>query len=583
MLLILLSLNQVLRLIENNFSQNLSLIGFLVSSLISYNRYRLGRKLMKKIAQTENVEDFLDSNFIYIDKTEYIYNLVSNYKRVFFSRPRRFGKSLTLNTIGTLFEKGVEPYFKGTWIYDKWDQDKYPVLHLNFLEYTSSNVDEFNVSVCQVLRDFAKKINVNDYTDDIKPHNLLRNIFTAMPADMKIVLLIDEYDCQLTANINNAKQCEAFRKSIQKLYAVLKGKKQIHFLAVTGVTRLKDVSIFSVGSDIRDLSYNNAYSKMIGFTRDEIKHFYFDYLKLGVSYEKNIEVTDVNDADIENLLDRMAVQYDSYCFDEFNENKVFSTYSVNCFLLDIYEKKTVRFGDYWYEAGGIPSILRNYLSSHDIDLNKFQSSEIDVIYDDFVNPTSLPDMNENVLMCQTGYLTLKSEIRAPRRIKLGVANREVKNALNSLLSQKFFQPEELDSFYDADYILENESVESIVNHLNCVLATIPFDKYPVENESVLRALILMYLSGLRCDVRAEQHNFKGRSDILINFKKRRVIIELKFSKNGNDTEALLKEAEEQIINRDYGIENLEGRELLKIACVFNGSENARQIISYKEL
>ena len=538
---------------------------------------------MKKIAQTENVEDFLDSNFIYIDKTEYIYNLVSNYKRVFFSRPRRFGKSLTLNTIGTLFEKGVEPYFKGTWIYDKWDQDKYPVLHLNFLEYTSSNVDEFNVSVCQVLRDFAKKINVNDYTDDIKPHNLLRNIFTAMPADMKIVLLIDEYDCQLTANINNAKQCEAFRKSIQKLYAVLKGKKQIHFLAVTGVTRLKDVSIFSVGSDIRDLSYNNAYSKMIGFTRDEIKHFYFDYLKLGVSYEKNIEVTDVNDADIENLLDRMAVQYDSYCFDEFNENKVFSTYSVNCFLLDIYEKKTVRFGDYWYEAGGIPSILRNYLSSHDIDLNKFQSSEIDVIYDDFVNPTSLPDMNENVLMCQTGYLTLKSEIRAPRRIKLGVANREVKNALNSLLSQKFFQPEELDSFYDADYILENESVESIVNHLNCVLATIPFDKYPVENESVLRALILMYLSGLRCDVRAEQHNFKGRSDILINFKKRRVIIELKFSKNGNDTEALLKEAEEQIINRDYGIENLEGRELLKIACVFNGSENARQIISYKEL
>ena len=538
---------------------------------------------MKKIAQSENIENIIEKDSIYIDKTEYIYNLTKQYERVFFSRPRRFGKSLTLNTIGTLFEKGVETYFKGTWIYDKWDQDKYPVLHLNFLEYPSSNVDEFNLSICQVIRDFAKKINVNDYTDDIKPHNLLRNIFTAMPADMKIVLLIDEYDCQLTANINNAEQCEAFRKCIQKLYAVLKGKKQIHFLAVTGVTRLKDVSIFSVGSDIRDLSYNNAYSKMIGFTRDEIKHFYMDYLKLGVSYEKNIEVTDVNDADIENLLDRMAVQYDSYCFDEFNENKVFSTYSVNCFLLDIYEKKTVRFDDYWYEAGGIPSILRNYLSSHDIDLNKFQSSEIDVIYDDFVNPTSLPDMNENVLMCQTGYLTLKSEIRAPRRIKLGSANQEVKSALNSLLSQKFFRPEELDSFYDADYILENESVEAIVNHLNSVLATIPFDKYPVENESVLRALILMYLSGLRCDVRAEQHNFKGRSDILINFKKRRVIIELKFSKNGNDTEALLKEAEEQIINREYGIENLEGRELLKIACVFNGSENARQIISYKAL
>ena len=74
---------------------------------------------MKIIAQSENIEDFLDSDFIYVDKTEYIYNLVKNYKRVFFSRPRRFGKSLTLNTIGTLFEKGVDPYFKGTWIYDK--------------------------------------------------------------------------------------------------------------------------------------------------------------------------------------------------------------------------------------------------------------------------------------------------------------------------------------------------------------------------------------------------------------------------------------------------------------------------------
>ena len=76
---------------------------------------------MKKIAQTENVEDFLDSNFIYVDKTEYIYNLVSNYKRVFFSRPRRFGKSLTLNSIGTLFEKGVEPYFKQTLIIKNYD------------------------------------------------------------------------------------------------------------------------------------------------------------------------------------------------------------------------------------------------------------------------------------------------------------------------------------------------------------------------------------------------------------------------------------------------------------------------------
>ena len=537
---------------------------------------------MKRIAQSENIENIVDKDYIYIDKTEYIYNLTEQYDRVFFSRPRRFGKSLTLNTIGTLFEKGVEPYFKGTWIYDKWDQDKYPVLRLNFLKYRTSNVDQFKEIFSNIIAKFADNIHLNGKVTSKEPDLAISELFSALQ-DRRIVILIDEYDCQLTANINNSQLYEEFRTCIRDFYAALKGAKQIHFMAVTGVTRLKDVSIFSVGSDIRDLSYNNAYSKMIGFTREEIKHSYLDYLKLGVSFEKHIEISDVTDADIELLLDRMAEQYDSYCFDEFNQNKVFSTYSVNSFLQDIYEKKTVRFGDYWYEAGGIPSILRNYMESHEIDIEKFIKSEISIKYDDFINPTSLPQMNENVLMCQTGYLTLKSEIRAPRRIILGSANREVKTALSSLLSEKFFNTEALDSFYDADIILENGSVEEIINHLNNVLATIPYDKYPVKNEAVLRALILMYLLGLRCDVRAEQHNIKGRSDILINFPKRRVVMELKFSQDGTDVDKLLEDGLEQIKTRQYGIENPEDRELVQFACVFNGSEKTRQISSYKEL
>ena len=98
---------------------------------------------MKEIAVSENIEDFTQRNYIYIDKTEYIYNLVTKYERVFISRPRRFGKSLTLNTIGTLFEKGVEPYFKDTFIYDKWCDKTYPVLHLSFLRYSVNSIENF--------------------------------------------------------------------------------------------------------------------------------------------------------------------------------------------------------------------------------------------------------------------------------------------------------------------------------------------------------------------------------------------------------------------------------------------------------
>ena len=537
---------------------------------------------IKVIASSERFEDFLDSNSIYVDKTEYIYNLIRNYKRVFFSRPRRFGKSLTLNTIGTLFEQGVEPYFKGTWIYDKWEQEKYPVLHLNFLEYRVNSVAAFNEKISKAISVFAEKQGLKDAITSCEADSAIIDLFNALD-DKKIVILIDEYDCQLTANINNPELYESFRNCIREFYAALKGKKQIRFLAVTGVTRFKDVSIFSVGSDIKDLSYHNAYSKMIGFTREEIKKFYIDYLKLGVSFEKHKDTDAVSDEDIENLLDRMAVNYDGYCFDEFFENKVFSTYSVNNFLQDIAERRKVVFGDYWYDVGGIPSILRNYMESHEIDLNKFQSSEIVINYDDFKNPTSLIDMNENVLMYQSGYLTLKSDINSNRStLLLGFANKEVSTALCRLLSMKLFSKTIEIITYNNVNLLETSSVEELISLFNSVTAAVVYDKNTViHDEPSLREVIQAYLMGKGVDVRSEQHNFKGRSDILINLDNRRIVLELKYSDEGQNVESLLEDAVKQIKEKEYGSEYLEGRELIQIACVFDGSKDKRKITLYK--
>ena len=140
---------------------------------------------MKLIAQSENIEKFSENNYIYIDKTEYIYNLTKNYERVFFSRPRRF------------FEKGVDPYFKGTWIYDKWDQDKYPVLHLSFLKFSVTDLDEFKSDFCNEILKFAKANNITDYNDNKEPKILLGNVFSAIPDGRQLVLLIDEYDVPL--------------------------------------------------------------------------------------------------------------------------------------------------------------------------------------------------------------------------------------------------------------------------------------------------------------------------------------------------------------------------------------------------
>ena len=537
--------------------------------------------VMKKIATSENIENFSQHDYIYIDKTEYIYNLIENNERVFFSRPRRFGKSLTLNTIGTLFEKGVDPYFRGTWIYDKWQQNKYPVLHLSFLKFSVTDFEEFKHNFNNELYKFMKAQTITGVIDSDSPHVLLGNMLSALPDGMKIVLLIDEYDCQLSANINNPELYEKFRICIREIYATLKGEPHIRFLAVTGVTRLKDVSIFSVGSDIKDLSYRHAYSQMIGFTRDEIRRFYLDYLKLGVAYEQHKEPDEVTDEEIENLLDRMAEQYDGYCFDELNMNKVFSTYSVNNFLQELSENRLLRFGDYWYEAGGVPSILKNYLESHKVNLEKFQNAEIEVDFNDFVNPTTLPTMDENVLMCQTGYLTLKSPIDRNDNIYLGTPNREVRSSLFALLSLRVFTHNVSPYSGQRQFIVEHGSCEDIISLFNSVLSAVPYDKYPINSESVLRALLQLYMLGKDHDVRAEQHNSSmGRSDLIINFQKRRVVIEFKFSADGRNSESLLQEAINQIKDKEYGRENLGRRELLKIACVFDGSPEVRKITTF---
>ena len=293
---------------------------------------------MKKIGDTGSFKNFYENNRIYIDKTEYLYRmLVDNpLERIFVSRPRRFGKSLTLDTVATLFESGVDPYFKCTWIYDKWTEPTYPVFRLNLIEYPKDDLIEFKRRLIKDISNFAFLNKVKNYFEDFSPTGSLKSLLEALAIEhRKIVLLIDEYDCQLTANINNKKIYDSFQEFLREFYGIIKGKYAIRFLGVTGVTRLKDVSIFSVGSDINDITNDSAYSQMIGFTRDEIKKYYIDYLKLASSYENNCSVDNVTDVQIESMLDMMAQNYDGYCFDEDYEKKVFSTWSVNKFFQSV--------------------------------------------------------------------------------------------------------------------------------------------------------------------------------------------------------------------------------------------------------
>ena len=398
------------------------------------------------------------------------------------------------------------------------------------------------------------------------------------------MILIDEYDCQMTANINNETLYKQFQEKIKSFYATIKNKWPIKFLGITGVTRLKDVEIFSIGSDIRDITSASAYSQMIGFARDEIKRYYIDYLKLAASYENKCRVEEVTDTHIEFMLDMMAQNYDGYCFDEFYKKKVFSTWSVNTFFQTMIEKKKVQFGEYWYDNGGLPSILVNYLKTHELNafeyLNKEKSVTIPV--NDFLNPTSLTTINQNVLMCQTVYLTLRSALKSgDLTVDLGIPNGEIYKALNRLLAINFYKEGIYALAKGVRDLLDAGDIEDIIDRFNSVINSVSYDHFPINSEAMVQNYLYLFLIGAGIETTTESHSSKGRADLIIETKNRRLVFELKYAENDNAAKTKLSEAVEQIKSRDYGNTEPKKNELLRIATVFNAKPKVRAFTEYQ--
>ena len=318
-------------------------------------------------------------------------------------------------------------------------------------------------------------------------------------------------------------------------------------------------------------------STFLHFSEGLVHIVYIDYLKLAASYENNCAVDEITDDKLESMFDKLEEQYGGYCFDEDYEKKVFNTWSVNDFFQSVVSNKFVYFGEYWYDNGGLPSILVNYLKTHELNIFEYLDKDkfLKVSSDDFKNPTALTTINQNVLMCQTGYLTLRSSLNDSNIIALGIPNGEIYKALNKLLAAKFFKGT-IDVTNDAnENILDVGSVEDIISLLNTMVNTVTYDAYPLNSESSVQNYVKAYLLGAKQNVSSEVHQAKGRADLMIENNKSRIVIEVKYAKDETETRKKLNEAVEQIKTRDYG--NIVPRkdELLRIAAVFNADPKIR--------
>ncbi|MCL2116251.1 MAG: AAA family ATPase, partial [Methanobrevibacter sp.] len=355
--------------------------------------------------------EIIEENFIYVDKTQAIYEMVNTGKTYFLSRPRRFGKSLLVSTLEELF-KGNKELFKGLYIYNKWDWTKsYTVVKINLGKgnYKIPGVleDTLDETINRIAREFTVKI----YSKTLagKFTDLIIEIYKK--TGKKIVVLIDEYDFPIIDSIKNIEIAEKNRDTLSGFYQVLKASDEyLRFIFLTGVTKFSKTSIFSGLNNLDDITFNKDFSCICGYTQEELEDNFKDYL---IKLQDELSYTN------EEALEKIKHWYDGYSWD--GKNKVYNPFSV----LKLF--KNNEFTDYWFETG-TPEFL--------IDVLKNSKDYTEVLEPITVKQSRFKTFSyENIdpitVFFQTGYLTIAKKMIFNDIIhyKLEFPNFEVESSL----------------------------------------------------------------------------------------------------------------------------------------------------------
>ncbi|MDR0726035.1 MAG: AAA family ATPase, partial [Prevotellaceae bacterium] len=258
----------------------------------------------------QSFEDLRDSEYLYVDKTEDIYRLISSGKIFFLSRPRRFGKSLTVNIIKAIFE-GRKDLFNGLYIYDKWNwEETNPVIRIDFSGMPNHGTEDIKIALLDDINFIAKNNNVvlSKNTISGRFKELIANIYES--TGKKVVVLVDEYDKPITDNLNNIVDADVNRQLLHDFYQVLKADDDhLRFVFLTGVSKFSKISLFSGLNSPDDITIDDRFSTICGYTQQELE-FYFEEHIRNMAAKKKITP--------EELLAQIRKWYNGYSWDGIN-------------------------------------------------------------------------------------------------------------------------------------------------------------------------------------------------------------------------------------------------------------------------
>ena len=360
---------------------------------------------------------------IYVDKTEYVHRMVSdaNTRLFFISRPRRFGKSLTLSVLKALFS-GRRELFEGLYI-DKtdWKWEKYPVIHFEFNDVTTTSVADFETSFAIHVQDRLEKAGFA-YDKSLPPPENFGNAIESLSAangGKGVVILIDEYDAPVGHALGDIDMAEAIRDRMSALYSRMKNRTgDIRFLLMTGISKFTRLSVFSALSNLVDVTHDEEYATMFGYTEEELSANFEEHLrahaeKMGRPYDE--------------YRAEMKKWYNGFRFSTEVETTVYNPVSVALTLF----KKERDFKATWATTGR-PSMLMNYLKREDmlrVDVERMRGvseAEFDV--------AELRHLRPVAMLYQSGYLTIKDYDSLTESYTLGVPDEEVRRDLCTLMA-----------------------------------------------------------------------------------------------------------------------------------------------------
>lgn len=487
----------------------------------------MGRK--KLPVGVQSFENIITGNYYYVDKTYFVYELVNSGKAYFLSRPRRFGKSLFLDTLKQAF-LGKKELFEGLFLEKNWDWSvSYPVIHIDFGGAVYESIDHLNEHINQMLLYHADVygVNIEKNYHDIMFSHLIRKI--RQTTGQKVVVLVDEYDKPILDNITDSEKARQMREILKNLYSVLKPMDEhLKFVMLTGVSKFSKVSIFSGLNQLNDITVDREFSTICGYTEKE-------FLEV---FRQELEGEDIQE---------IRDWYNGYSF---CGEKVYNPFDVLLYM----SKREFR--PYWFETG-TPDFLIKLLMEKRFRVpymeNMLVTERLIGSFDvDFVEP-------ENILF-QTGYLTIKECINSPIRgvrYIMGYPNKEVKISLNDYIVAYYTQANgEIERLYpQVEEIFITGNVHQLERVLRSLFASIPNDWYRKnrlsEYEGYYASVVYSFLAATGLTLIAEDTTNTGRIDLTVLYEDKVYIIEFKVLEIDEEKKGALQQIREKSYYEKY--------------------------------